>query len=90
MFTRQNAQKIFTSKNEACPDNAGHYMAFNIAFHLRLIWLQILAAIDSESRLTSFPSLCAPPSEVALLLDSNLSRRPFLGQDVDLDLLLCT
>ena len=65
-------------------------MAFNIAFHLRLIWLQILAAIDSESRLTSFPSLCAPPSEVALLLDSNLSRRPFLGQDVDLDLLLCT
>ena len=31
-----------------------------------------------------------PPSEVAVLFDSNLSRRPFLGQVVDLDLLLCT
>ena len=30
------------------------------------------------------------PSEVAVLFDSNLSRRPFLGQVVDLDLLLCT
>ena len=65
----------------------------NIAFHLRPIWLQTLVVIDSESRLTSFPSFCAPaapPSEVAVLLDSNLSRRPFLGQVVDLDLLLCT
>ena len=52
----------------------------NIAFHLRPIWLQTLVAIDSESRLTSFPSFCAPPSEVAVLFDSNLSRRPFLGQ----------
>ena len=62
----------------------------NIAFHLRLIWLQTLVAIDSESRLTLFPSFCAPPSEVAVLFDSNLSRLPFLGQVVDLDLLLCT
>ena len=62
----------------------------NIAFHLRPIWLQTLVAIDSESRLTSFPSFCAPPSEVAALFDSNLSRRPFLGQVVDTDLLLCT
>ena len=62
----------------------------NIAFHLRPIWLQTLAEIDSESCLTSFPSFCAPPSEVAVLYDSNLSRRPFLGQVVDLDLLLCT
>ena len=34
--------------------------------------------------------LLRPPSEVAVLFDSNLSRRPFLGQVVDLDLLLCT
>ena len=59
----------------------------NIAFHWRL---QTLVVIDSESRLTSFPSFCAPPSEVAVLFDSNLSRLPFLGQVVDLDLLLCT
>ena len=57
----------------------------NIAFHLRPIWLQTLVAIDSESCLTSFPSFCAPPSEVAALFNSNLSRRPFLGQVVDLD-----
>ena len=62
----------------------------NIAFHLRPIWLQTLVVIDSESRLTSFPSFCAPPSEVAVLFNSNLSRLPFLGQVVDLDLLLCT
>ena len=62
----------------------------NIAFHLRPIWLQTLVAIDSESCLTSFPRFCAPPSEVAVLFDSNLSRLPFLGQVVDLDLLLCT
>ena len=62
----------------------------NIAFHLRLIWLQTLVAIDSESRLTSFPSFCAPPSEVAVLFILNLSRRPFLWQIVDSDLLLCT
>ena len=62
----------------------------NIAFHLRPIWLQTLVSIDSESRQTSFQSFCAPPSEVAVLFDSNLSRLPFLGQVVDLDLLLCT
>ena len=62
----------------------------NIAFHLRPIWLQTLVAIDSESRQTSFQSFCAQRSGVALLLDSNLSRRPFLRQVVDLDLLLCT
>ena len=33
---------------------------------------------------------CTPPSEVAALFDSNLSRLPFLGQVVDTDLLLCT
>ena len=61
----------------------------NITFHLQLIWLQTLVAIDSESCLTPFPS-CALPSEVAVLLYLNLSRCPFLRQVVDLDLLLCT
>ena len=59
-------------------------------FHLRPSLLQTLVAIDSESCLTSFSSFCAPPSEVAVLFDSNLSRRPFLGQVVNLDLLLYT
>ena len=45
---------------------------------------------DPESRLTSFPSFCAPLSEVAALFDSNLSRRSFLGQVVDSDLQRCT
>ena len=62
----------------------------NIAFHLQPIWLQVLVAIDSETRLTSFPSFCTPPSEVAALFDLNLSRGPFLRQVVDSDLLLCT
>ena len=62
----------------------------NIAFHLRPLGLQTLVAIDSESRLTLFPSFCAPPFEVAVLFDTNLSRCPFLGQVVDLDLLLWT
>ena len=59
-----------------------------IAF--RSIWLQTLVAVDSESRLTLFPSFCTAPSQVAVLFYSNLSRRPFLaGQVVDFDLLLC-
>ena len=62
----------------------------NIAFHLRPIWLQTLDAIESEWCHASFPSFCAPPSEVDVLFDSNLSRRPCLGYVVDLDLLLCT
>ena len=65
----------------------------NIAFRLRLIWMHTLDAIDLKSCQTSFPSFCAPPCEVAVLFNSNLSRRPFLGQVdevVDLDLLLYT
>ena len=49
-----------------------------IAFHLRPIW----------SCQTLFTSFCAQQSDVAVLFNSNLSRRPFLGQ-VDLDRLLC-
>ena len=59
----------------------GHYMTLNIAFHLRLIGLQTLVAIDSESCQRSFPSICELPNdEVAVLLNSSLSRRPFLRQ----------
>ena len=84
---RKISQKIFKSKIE-CPVNAGHYM--NIAFHLQPIWLQNLVVIVSELLLTLFPSFRVPPSEVDALLDSNLSRSPFLRQVVDTDLLLCT
>ena len=55
-----------------------------------ILSLQTLVAIDSESCQTLFPMFCAQPSEVAVLFYSNWSRRPFLRQVVDLDLLLCT
>ena len=48
----------------------------NIAFHLRPIWLQTFVAIDSESRLTSFPRFCVLPPEVAVLFSLNLSKCP--------------
>ena len=79
-------EKILKSKIKAPPINAGH----NIAFYLLSIWLQTLVAINSESCQTSFPNFCSLSSEVAVLFDSKLSRCPFLGQIVDLDLLLCT
>ena len=56
------------------------YMAFKHHISLLLIWLQTLVVINSESCQRSFPSICSPPSEVALLFNLNLSRRPFLGQ----------
>ena len=65
----------------------------NLAFHLRLIWLQILVAIDSASLLTSLPSFCTQPSEVAelsALFYSYLSKCPFLRHVVNSDLLLGT
>ena len=40
--------------------------------------------------MTLFPSFCVPPSEVSVLFILNLSKRPFLGQVVHSDLLLCT
>ena len=62
----------------------------NIAFHSLAIWQQTLVAIDSESCQTLFQSFCAQPPEVTVLFKWNLSRCPFLGQVVNLDLLLCT
>ena len=93
MFTKADCSKNLQIKNRSL--SCQHWSVVttwlsNTAFHLRPIWLHTLIAIDSESPQTSFPSFCAQPSEVAALFDSNLSRRPFLGQVVDLDLLLCT
>ena len=91
LFTKANcSKKSLHRKSKLVLSTLVTTWLSNIAFHLQSIWLQTLVAIDSESRLTSFPSFCAPPSEVAVLFDSNLSRLPFLGQVVDLDLLLCT
>ena len=91
---RQIAKKFFKLKIEACSVNAGPLLVTtqlsNIIFHLQPIWLQTLIAIDSESRLTLFPSFCAQPSEVAVLFYSNLTRSPFLRQVINLGLLLCT
>ena len=39
----------------------------NIAFHLQLLWLQTLVAINSESCQRLFPSFCSQPSEVNTL-----------------------
>ena len=87
---RQITQKIFKLKIQAPLSTLVSTWRSNIAFHLQVIWLQNVLAINLESRLTSFPSFCAQSSEVAVLFYSNLSRCPFLEQVVDLDLLLCT
>ena len=87
---RKIAQKIFKSKIKACPVNAGHYMAFK---HHISFAIDLAANFGCDLfRFTPdiFPSFCEPPSEVAALFNSNLSRRPFLRQVVDSDLLLCT
>ena len=84
----QITKKVSKSKIEARPVNADLYMAFKhrISFATYLV----LDAIDSESYQRSFPSFCAPPSELAVLFDWNLSRHSILGQVVDLEVLLCT
>ena len=50
--------------------------------------MQTLVIIDSESCKNLFPNFCSRPSDVAVLFNSNLSRRSVLGQVVNLDLLL--
>ena len=69
-------------------------LCLNMTFHLRPIWLQTLVAINSLWFLSIqnqiFFKLCFPPSEVAVLINQNLSRRPFPGLVVNFDLLLCT
>ena len=79
-YKDKQLKKKFKLKIKARPVNVGHYMAFKHHISLLLIWLQTLVVINSESCQRSFPSICSPPSEVALLFNLNLSRRPFLGQ----------
>ena len=82
--------------NSSC--QGWHYMAFNIAFHLQSIWLQTLVVIKFRSIqnhswhcFQAFARRHLKSLGCWLQLsNSNLSRRPFLGQVVDLDLLLCT
>ena len=62
----------------------------NIAFHFQPIWLQILVAIDSESRLTSFPSSCTPPSDDALSSDRSSIQTCCFAQDSIRNMLLCS
>ena len=86
--------KIFKSKIEACLVNPGHYIAFKHC----TIFATDLAAKFECNRFRIMPDIvskllrggwqCAPQSEVTARFDSNLSRRPFLGQVVNLDLLL--
>ena len=53
----------------------------NITFHLRPIWLQTMIAIDSKSRLTSFPSFCAAIwSRCAVRLKSEQTPFPQIGR----------
>ena len=49
-----------------------------------------MVEINSEPCQRSFPTFCTLPSEGTVLFDWSLSRLAFLGQVVDLDLLLCT
>ena len=58
----------------------------DIVFHLQL---STLAVTNSESCQRLFPSFCAKSSEVAVLFYWILRKLPFLGQVIDLDILLC-
>ena len=58
---------------------------FQLFAHRHLKWLcYSMVAIEKELCQRSFPTLCAPPSEVALLFNGNLSRHPFLRHVVNL------
>ena len=83
-FQRQIAVKIFKSKVEACPVNAGLHLAVWHCFSFATVCLQTFVFMDGYICLRLFPSLSLPASEVAV------SWCPFLGQVVNLDLLFCT
>ena len=80
---RQIAKKIFSSKIKA---HLFTTWLSNIALHLLQIWLQTVVSIDSESCQRLFSSFCKQPSGVAVLFNSNLSRRPFLGNVFDVSI----
>ena len=71
---RQIDKKIFKLKIKACPVNTDHCMAFKHSIWFETYLAETLVVIDSESRLTSFPSSCALQSEVSVLFYLNLSR----------------
>ena len=83
---------VFKLKIEAHPVNAGRWTCCMAFKHSISLAINLAANFGFESRLTSFPNFCLlhSGSEVAGLFDSNLSKGPFLGQVVHLDLLLCT
>ena len=88
---RQIAQKTFKSKIEAHPVNAGHYMAFKhcISFATNL------AASFGCYRFRITPDIVCRLLRAAIwsrwaVWYKSLSRRPFLRQVVESDLLLCT
>ena len=82
IFRGRIAKKI-ESRNSASQCRSFHGYCFSFA--------NVLAAkFDLNPCRRSFPSLSALASEVAVRLNLNLSWLPFLGKDVDLDLLLCT
>ena len=92
MFTKEDCSKNLQIENRSSSCQRWSLHGFQTSHFIcyRFGSVQILVAIDSELRLTSFPSFCAQPSEVTALFDWNLSRRPFLRQVVNTDLLLCT
>ena len=79
---RQIAQKIFKYKIEACPVNAGHYLAFkhsisftiNWAANLGCNWFRIVPDIVSKHLLTTIWSSCADQFE------SEQTHFPWSGQ----------
>ena len=70
-----------TALNKACPFNAGLCLTlrhhFSFATYLAANFGCYDKAIDSESCQRSFSLLCTLPSELAVLSNWYLSRRPF-------------
>ena len=96
MFTKTNCSKNLQIKNQTHPVNTGHYMAFKTELFICnqfgcKFWLlsiqtqKVTPDIVSELLLATIWNRCA-----VWLESQDLSRRPFLGQVVNLDLLLCT
>ena len=63
-----------------------HFICYRFGCKL---WLWLIQN-HARHRFQAFARAHTQPSEVAVLFASNLSRKPFLRQVVDLDLLLCT
>ena len=85
LFTKTNCSKNLQIKNQSLSCQvvstlvSGHYMAFKHYISFATYLTANFGFIVSESCQTSFPNFCTQPSEIALLINSNLSRRPLLG-----------